>query len=169
MTREECILLGTIAKTYGVRGELIIRTANPSFDLKQDWESLFLQIDGILVPFFISGLRKFKPGEWIVKFDWYEEKSKAEKLVGYQVFVQEEWMDVEEDEFYMDELAGFRFQDTTSSKSGQVTGFMDIPDNPLFEVEVEGASKMVPAREEFILEIDTVNRTITFQLPEDLI
>ena len=169
MTREDCILLGTIAKTHGVRGELIIRTANDSFDLKQDWESLFLQIEGILVPFFISTLRPFKSDEWVVKFDWYEDKTKAEKLCGLPVWVQKDLMDPVEEEVFLDELIGFVFTDQASGKTGHIADFVDIPDNPNFEVEIDGKKNLVPAREEFILEVNTKKKTILFELPEGLI
>lgn len=169
MTGEDCILLGTIAKTHGVRGELIIRTANNSFDLEQDWESLFLQIEGILVPFFISTLRPFKSDEWVVKFDWYEDKTQAEKLCGLPVWIQKELMAPVEEEVFLDELIGFRFTDKTTGKIGQIADFIDIPDNPVFEVEIKGKKNLVPAREEFILEVNTNKKTIRFELPEGLI
>ena len=75
MTREDCLLLGTIGKTRGVRGELVLRVKNPAFEPDENWESLFLQIDGILVPFFISDLHAINPDEWMVRFDDYESKN----------------------------------------------------------------------------------------------
>lgn len=173
MTREDCILLGSIAKTHGVRGELIIRTASNSFDLEQDWESIFLQIEGILVPFFISGLRPFKSDEWVVKFDWYEDKTEADKLVGYPVWVQRELMAEaevgEEEEVFLDELVGYAFIDIASGKKGIISEYLDIPDNPLFEVKIGNEKKLVPAREELIVDVNSTKREIDFELPEGLI
>ena len=169
MSRVDHTFLGTIAKTHGVRGELIIRTANPSYDLNKDWESIFLQIDGILVPFFISSLRSFKPGEWVIKLDWYEDRTQAKRLVGYTVWVPFEWLKPIEEELFMDELTGFKVIDTTSGQKGRITGFMDIPDNPVFELEINKEKVLIPAREEFILEVDPRKKTITFELPDGLI
>jgi 16S rRNA processing protein RimM len=169
MSRDNHTFLGTIAKIHGVRGELIIRTANPSYDLKEDWESIFLQIEGILVPFFISYLRSFKPGEWILKVDWYEDRTQAERLVGYTVWVPIDWLEPVETELFMDELLGFQITDTTSGQKGSITDFMDIPDNPVFEVEINKEKVLIPAREEFILEVNTKDKRITFRLPEGLI
>ena len=165
---DDYILLGAIAKTHGVRGELIIRTANPSFELNENWESIFLRIDGILVPFFISALKFFKPGEWILKLDWYDDRSQAEKLVGLGVWVEREKLPEPEGEIFLDELIDFEFHDATTGRSGRITGFMDIPDNPVFEVSLETKTILVPAREELILEVDAENRKIIFQLPEGL-
>ncbi len=169
MARDENTLLGTVAKTHGVRGDLIIRTTDPSFDLKEDWESIFLQIDGIMVPFFISFLRPFKSGEWVVKLDWYDNKTEAEKLMGYQVWAPVKQMKPSDDELYMDELIGFRMVDKLSGHEGIITEFVDIPENPVFEVEIDKEKILIPARDEFILEVDTTQRIITFELPEGLI
>ncbi len=167
MTREDCILLGTIAKTHGVRGELIIRTANDSFDLEQDWESIFLQIEGILVPFFIVAMRAFKSDEWVVKFDWYEDKTKADKLVGLPVWVSKELMETPEEEVFLDDLIGFKFNDKTSGGTGHIVDYMDIPDNPLFEVEIDGEKNLVPAREEFILSVNPSEKKLALSFRKD--
>jgi 16S rRNA processing protein RimM len=170
MTRDDHILLGTIAKTHGVRGELILRTTDPSLDLKEDRESIFLRIDGIMVPFFISSVRAFKAGEWILKLDWYETLERAESLVGYTVWISAERMEaVEDGGLSPDELVGFEFLDKNSGESGIIVDFMDIPDNPVFELESGGNRKLVPAREEFILEADPEKRLIVFKLPGGLI
>ena len=169
MTRDDCILLGTIAKTHGVRGELIIRTADRDFDLNENRESIFLLIDGILVPFFISSLRPFKPGEWILKLDWYEDRDKAEKLGGYQVWIRRDSMKSSNGEIYLDELSGYEFRDAKSGQKGIILGFMDIPDNPVFEIETGGQKKLVPARDEMILEVNPQKRLILFEFPEGLI
>ena len=169
MARENHILLGTIAKTHGVRGELIIRTTDPSFDLKEDWESIFLKIDGILVPFFISSLKEFKSGEWILKLDWYKNKNEAESLCGYQVWIPSDRMQTPEGEMYLDELIGYEFTDTGSGQTGTITDFMDIPGNPVFEAEISGSRIFIPAREELLSEVDAEKRQCILDLPEGLI
>jgi 16S rRNA processing protein RimM len=170
MTRDDLILLGTIAKTHGVRGELILRTTDPSIDLKEEWESIFLRIDGMMVPFFISSLRATRTGEWILRLDWYETLSRAETLVGYTAWISAKWMEAaDEGGLYPDELVGYEFLDKNSGIKGTIVDFMDIPGNPVFELESGGNRKLVPAREEFILEADPEKRRIVFKLPGGLI
>jgi 16S rRNA processing protein RimM len=161
--------IGTIAKTYGVKGELIIRTSDPSYDLKEDWESIFLQIEGILVPFFISSLRPFKQDEWVVKFDWYDDKSQAEKLMGYPVFIPSADPEYVDNNLYFDQLLGFRFEDLSSGKSGIIKDYLEIQDNPLFEVLIDGEEHLIPAQDDLIESIDPDDQSIKFRLPEELI
>lgn len=168
MTRDKCLLLGTISKTHGVRGELTIRISDPSFEPDENWESLFLQIDGILVPFFISSLYAPKADEWIICFDDYDNKDIAQSFLGCPVWIQKEYMVKVGEEIYMDELAGYVLINLSSGKQGLITDFLDIPGNPVFEVTIEGEKVLVPAQDELIEEIDQENQQLIMQLPEGI-
>lgn len=169
MTRDKCLLLGTISKTHGVRGELIIRITNPSFEPDENWESLFLQIDGILVPFFISSLYAPKVDEWIICFEDYDNKDIAQNFVGLSVWIQKDFLAKVEEEIFMDELAGYVIINLSTGKQGLITDFMDIPGNPVFEVTIEGKKVLVPAQDELIEEIDIENQQLMVQLPEGIL
>lgn len=168
MTREDCLLLGTIGKTRGVRGELVLRVKNPTFEPDENWESLFLQIDGILVPFFISALHAINPDEWIVSFDDYESKEKAVHFVGSDVWIHKDLLQADEDVFGLDELEGFCLTNVRTGRVGQITGFIDISGNPLFEVSMEGEKLMVPAQDELVEDLDREHRKLLMNLPEGM-
>ena len=162
------MLLGTISKTHGVRGELIIRIVDPSFEPDENWESLFLQIDGILVPFFISSLHAPKADEWFICFDDYDNKDSAQNLVGSPVWIQKDFMAKVEEEIYMDELTGYVIINVTTGRQGLIADFMDIPGNPVFEVFLEGEKVLVPAQDDLIEEIDQENQRLIMRLPEGI-
>lgn len=169
MTREDCMLLGTISKTHGVRGELIIRIADPSYEPDENWESLFLQIDGILVPFFISSLYVSKADEWFILFDDYDNKDSVQNLVGQQVWINKDLLARVEEEIYLDELTGYTLINVRTGKQGSITDFMDIPGNPVFEVSFEGDKVLVPAQDDLIEEIDPENQKLIMRLPEGIL
>ena len=123
MTREDCLLLGTIGKTHGVRGELVLRVKNPTFEPDENWESLFLQIDGILVPFFISTLHPLNQDEWIIGFDDYQSKEKVAPFIGSEVWIHKDYIEAENEPFLLDELVGFHLTNVTTGRVGQITGF----------------------------------------------
>ena len=168
MTREDCLLLGTIRKTHGIRGELVLRVKNPAFEPDENWESLFLQIDGILVPFFISVLHPINPDEWIVSFDDYESKEKAIHFAGCAVWILRDLFMSENETFLPDELEGYSLTNVRTGRVGQITGFIDIPDNPLFEVSMEGEKLMVPAQDEWVEELDREHRRLLMNLPDGM-
>jgi 16S rRNA processing protein RimM len=168
MTRDNCLLLGTISKTHGVRGELIIRIASPDFEPDENWESLFLQIDGILVPFFIASLHAPKAEEWIICFDDYKDKDSAQQLVGLPVWIEKEFLAKAGEVLYLDELTGYTLINLTTGKHGLINDFMDIPGNPVFEVRLTHEKVLVPAQDALIEEIDQENQKLLMRLPEGI-
>ena len=89
-------------------------------------------------------------------------------MVGYPVWIQKDWIDSLEEEVYLDELIGFNFIDTKSGQRGIIVDFIDIPENPVFELKIGREKRLVPAREEMILEVDAKNRQISMELPDGL-
>lgn len=168
MTREDCILLGTIVKTRGVRGELILRIKAPTFKPDENWESLFLQIDGLLVPFFILSVNAINAEEWIICFEDYEHKDQVQRFVGSPVWICKDLVETITDELFLEELGGYLLTNVRTGKAGVITGFMDIPGNPLFEVSFQGQKLLIPAQDELVEGIDMENKRLSMNLPEGM-
>ncbi len=169
MTRDECILLGSITKTHGIRGELILRTADPSTEPEKQWEYLFIEIDGIMVPFFISRLHRLRNGEWAIQFDGITDRSQAESITGHTVWTYKDDADVQPDGISFKQLEGHTLYDDTSGKSGIIKEFLDIPGNPVLNTLIEGKEMLVPVQEKFIVKVDEAEKKIRMQLPPGLI
>jgi 16S rRNA processing protein RimM len=169
MTRDECMLLGSITKTHGVHGELILRTKESSFEPDEKWESLFLEIDGIMVPFFISEIHKLREGEWVLGFDDIADKSMAESLTGHYAWILRDLFTSTPDTISPEQLVGFTVHDKASGKSGRIREFVDIPGNPVFEAVIDGQDHIFPARDEFILDLNMEKKSIIMNLPKGLV
>jgi len=52
---------------------------------------------------------------------------------------------------------------------GEITDFMDIPNNPCVEVETENGAVILPLHEDLILSVDPENQEIIMQIPEGLL
>jgi 16S rRNA processing protein RimM len=68
MTIKDCFYLGKIAKLHGFKGEvsLFLDVTNPS-DYK-DLESVYIDVDGVLTPFFIESVKLKNKNFIAVKF-----------------------------------------------------------------------------------------------------
>jgi len=53
MNKQDFLEIGSIIKTHGIHGELILEAKNPDL-FENIKESVLLEIDGLLVPFFIA-------------------------------------------------------------------------------------------------------------------
>jgi ribosomal 30S subunit maturation factor RimM len=52
---------------------------------------------------------------------------------------------------------------------GEITDFLDIPNNPCIEVETENGAIMIPLHEDLILSVDPEYQEIIMQIPAGLI
>ena len=52
---------------------------------------------------------------------------------------------------------------------GEITNFIDIPNNPCIEVETKNGAVMIPLHEDLILSVDPENLEIVMQVPAGLL
>ena len=80
--------------------------------------------------------------------------------------------DFTDDEVYLEELEGYAAVISEEGRpeiTGTITDFIDSEMNPLFRIESAGREILIPASGDFIHEIDTATRTVTFCLPSGLL
>ena len=83
--RDDVYKIGTIGKSHGVKGEVSLYFDDDVFD-RVDADYLFLDIDGILVPFFFEEYR-FRSNETaLVKFEGIDTQEQARNITGCGVF-----------------------------------------------------------------------------------
>ena len=68
MTQENCFLLGYILRTHGTAGNVVIFLDVDYPENYEDLESVFVEIKGDLVPYFIQDLNLQKQANAIVSF-----------------------------------------------------------------------------------------------------
>lgn len=161
------IAVGRIGRLFGTDGGVMI-TLYASFpDNFQNEEPLFVIIDKLAVPIFCSHFERRGQSGAVVHFDDIDTQRRAEEfLVGREIFIQE-GDEVEDDEFYMEDLIGFTA--IVGKRRGEISDYYDSEANPLFEITLDGKEHLIPAQEEFIAQIDFDNRKIKFILPEGLL
>ena len=130
-------------------------------------EPLFIRVDELAVPLFCSSFERRGQSSAVINFDDIDTERRAEEwLVGREIFV-EEMKSEEDDEFYMEDLIGFKA--IVGKQRGEVIDYYDSDANPLFEITIGEKQHLIPAQEEFIAHIDFDKRSIKFVLPEGLL
>ena len=169
--QEEVYKIGKIGKPHGVKGELTLFFDDDVFD-RVEAEYLVLNIDGILVPFYMDEWR-FKTGETaLVKFTDIDTKEDAGELTGCEVYFPKHLSDRGDDELTWDEIKGFTIVDSNrgDAEIGIVAAVDESTVNVLFEVETpDGNMILVPANEDIIRKVDPKSRRITVGLPDGLL
>ena len=162
--REEVYKIGRLGKTHGVRGEISFLLDDDVFD-RTDADYLILDIDGILVPFFIEEYRFKTDSNALMKFDGIDTQERARELTGCDVYFPRTLAD-EDEAVSWAELVGYDLIDSNSGKAiGEIAAIDDTTINILFEL-TDG--KLIPASEELIQQIDTKRHQIEINLPEGI-
>lgn len=161
------IAVGRIGRLFGTDGGVMV-TLYASFpDNFQNKEPLFVIIDKLAVPIFCSHFERRGQSGAVIHFDDIDTQRRAEEfLVGREIFIEES-EEVEDDEFYMEDLIGFTA--IVGKRHGEISDYYDSEANPLFEITLDGKEHLIPAQEEFIAQIDFEKRKIKFILPEGLL
>ena len=163
--REEVYKIGRLGKTHGVRGEISFLLDDDVFD-RTDADYLILDIDGILVPFFIEEYRFKTDSNALMKFDGIDTQERARELTGCDVYFPRTLAD-EDEAVSWAELVGYDLIDSNSGKAiGEIAAIDDTTINILFEL-TDG--KLTPASEELIQQIDTKRHQIEINLPEGIL
>ena len=168
--KNNCVKIGYIHKPHGIHGELVVRFQEQYYETLEEYPTLLLEIDNLLVPYYISeeGLR-FKSGESvIVQFDWVDSDKKAKQLCGLSVFASLDDLIVSDDEMAPHELIGYQLYDVTLGLIGEINDVHDYSGNLLLLVEYNGKEALVPLNEDLIVRLDEDHREIELQIPEGI-
>lgn len=171
---EEIIPAGVFNKTHGIKGEL---SATFGHDVEPDTlRCLFVDMDGIPVPFFIESSRPRTADTWLVTLDGIDSEEKARLFVGKQFGIhaddlpEPEELDPDADGFYASDLIGFSISDSTLGELGEITDVNDQTENVLFVVTgSDGNEILIPVADEFIDSIDTPARIIHTSIPAEIV
>lgn len=162
------IPVARINKKFGAEGEVMLSLyADFPEDFDPATDALLAQIDGLTVPLYCDRFERRGRTGALVQFADLETERRVEELLGKELCMEELAEERAEDEFYLEDLIGFKAH--CGELQGEITDFYDSDANPLFELELEGRTVLVPAVEEFIAQIDFEGREIKFVLPEGLL
>lgn len=135
------------------------------FDLQT--EPLFVEIDSLYVPLWCQSIDYRGQKGATIHFEDFDTPRRSEELVGKELYMATNDTDEDSDEFYMEDLIGFRVE--CGKLRGEITDYYDSEANPLFEITLDGKEHLIPAQEEFIANIDFEKRKIKFVLPDGLL
>ena len=164
--QEEVYRIGRLGKTHGVRGELSLQFDDDIFD-RVDADYLVLELDGILVPFFIEEYRFRSDTVALMKFEDVDTQQRANELTGCDVYFPRALAANDEGDVSLSLLVGFDLVEANGGTTiGRIAAIDDTTANLLFELE-DGC--LIPANDDLIRDIDTKRKTIKMEIPEGLL
>jgi 16S rRNA processing protein RimM len=164
--KEEVYKIGRLGKAHGVKGEVSLQFDDDIFD-RVDADYLVLDIDGILVPFFMEEYRFRNDSVCLVKFCDIDTQQQASELTGCDVYFPRALADEADTVPSLSSLVGFQIVDVKANQAvGRIAAIDDQTANILFELE---DGRLIPANDDLITDIDMSKQQITMTIPDGLL
>lgn len=168
--KEEVFPIGKLYKPHGIHGEIQFGFTSDVFDRTQSpyW---VLEMDGILVPFFVESWRFRSEETALVRLEGvsneFQAKDLFHKVVYYPVKFADEANEEEPDGW--SSFIGFKVFEAQAGYLGEVAEVDESTMNILFKIDNEGIEILMPVAEEFFTEINPKKREMHVKLPEGLL
>ena len=167
--KEEVYKIGLFNKPHGSHGEISFTFTDDIFD-RVEADYLICMLDAILVPFFMEEYRFRSDTSALVKLEGIDSAERARMFTNVEVyFPAKHAEDAGPDELSWDFFVGFRMEEVHHGNLGEVTEVDNSTINTLFIVDHKGEELLIPAQEDFIVDIDQKHKVITVDLPEGLL
>ncbi len=170
MRKEDCFYLGKIAKKFSFKGEVLIYLDTDEPELYEDMESIFVEFNKNLIPFFIENSSLHKNDFLRVKFEDVDNEEQADEIINCEVYLPISMLPkLEGNKFYFHEVIGFEIEDKRLGVFGKIVSINDSSAQPLFEVVNGSVEILVPMIDQFLVKIDRENKKVVMDLPEGLV
>lgn len=170
MRKEDCFYLGKIAKKFSFKGEVLVYLDTDEPELYENMESVFVEFNKNLIPFFIENSALHKNDFLRVKFEDVDSEEEADKLIGCEIHLPLNMLPkLSGNKFYFHEVIGFEIEDKRLGPVGIIQSINDTTAQPLFEVLKNDVEILIPMIDHFLVEVNRKDKKIVMDLPEGLI
>ncbi len=170
MRKQDCFYLGKIAKKFSFKGEVLVYLDTDEPELYENLESVFVDYNGQLVPFFIEAAFLHKNDFLRVKFEDSESEEDADRLIGSELYLPLDLLPkLEGNKFYYHEVIGFEVVDAAQGPIGTLVRINDSNYQALFEIDSNGIEVLVPMIDQFIEKVDRENKKLILNIPAGLV
>lgn len=172
MINEKIKYIGKIVKKQGFRGYMLVAVAHDFAHDLYPPEIVFVETDGLPVPFFPEekgGFKFIAENTIRIKLDGYDNEQSIEKLIGGRIAVPESCIVADRTPVNMQEVVDYVVVDSNIGIIGKVEGVVDIPGNVLLQINSTADNEiLLPYNEDIIIEIDDDKKEIQIETPDGL-
>lgn len=169
MIAEKLRLIGKIAKLHGFEGDALIYFDETYLKKISKAEWVFLTIDGLPVPFFISKLDLRSDSTAIIRLTDIDSAEDMEKLLGCEFAIIETGKGRKSSNLSQANISGYSVIDENAGEIGKAASVLNFNDNMVLQVIKGNKEILVPVAEEIIINVDDSKKIISVCLPEGLL
>lgn len=160
--------MGTITKKHGYKGELNLHLDTDEPEMYNNLESIFVENSGLLVPFFLKKAKTHKGNNLRIILEDFDN---PESLIGRNAYLPLSTLPkLSGNKFYFHEVLGFNIISEEGNNIGEIVFVRDTSSQDLFEVKnSKGQEILIPVIDEWIVDVNRSDSTITMNLPDGLL
>jgi 16S rRNA processing protein RimM len=149
------LVVGKITKPQGLKGEVRMHYyGNDPDALKHVKNARLIKSDGSAVDLLLERIRVNK-NTFILKFKGIDHIDDTEDLLGSLVHINRaELTELEENEYYWEDLLGMRVYDETGELIGEIRNIFETGSNDVYVVKHRGKEILIPAIMDVIKKVD---------------
>ncbi|BCA80548.1 ribosome maturation factor RimM [Desulfuromonas sp. AOP6] len=166
---KEFLLVGTVAGTHGLRGDLKVRPLAGLCPLSAD-KMVLLRVADREPEAHIPARVASHKGGYLLRLQGLEHIDSVQRLIGAEVLMRRQDVpEPEPDEFYWGEVQGFVVRDVSLGELGTLDDTFSTAAHDIFVVNGSYGEVLIPVVEAFLVEVDRVQKCIVVDLPEGLV
>ena len=166
---EDYFYLGKITKRFGLIGELVVYLDTDEPEKYHKLESVFLDIDGEPIPFFIKEIKVKARNQLIVLFHDIDDKA-SPHYVNTDLYLPLSALPVlDGNKFYYHEIKGFSVIDAMHGDIGVCQTVLDNSPQAVMQIANPKGEILVPIVDAFIKNVNRNTRTIEVETPQGLV
>jgi len=163
------ILLGRITKISGYEGAVAVKLERTFTENIPRLESVFLEIEGRPVPFFISEYEYSGADILKLKFEGYESIEKITEFTGCNIYLTSAPKESNQTD-EPDNLIGYAVKINNDKFLGTITDVIKNTGQWLLVItSPEKKEILIPLHEDFIVNLDDNNKSLEVDIPDGLI
>ncbi|MGK7389577.1 MAG: ribosome maturation factor RimM [Candidatus Cyclobacteriaceae bacterium M2_1C_046] len=169
MNIDACFELGYVIKKHGLKGGVSIYIDADEPENYINLESVFVEIDQKLIPFFIEEFSLLGDKAY-VKFEDIDSVEEAEELKGSRLFLPLEALPpLEGNQFYYHEIIGYKVNEQDAGDIGVVKDVFETTAQDLLFVDHNGKEILIPIDDDIIIKVEHTEKMLYVSLPEGLL
>ncbi|HCN11043.1 MAG TPA: 16S rRNA processing protein RimM [Chryseobacterium sp.] len=168
MKKEDCYFLGKITRRHGLQGNVFLKLDTDQPEMYNKLDSIFIEINGLLVPFFVAK-QSWSKGDMLIISYKNSTEALVDQTIGRDVFMPLSTLPkLTGNKFYYHEVIGFEIREEDGKTCGNIVSINDQTAQHYFILDLAGKEIIIPIIKDWILELNREEKYLKMQLPEGL-
>lgn len=171
LTFSDLTQVGVLGRKHGTRGEVRVMLSQNIIDAEDDIpDCLFIEIDGLPVPYFVSEWKERGIDALVIKFDDIDSDREVSSLTGCKVYAQTSDLEAAGIVDSTQKLRGYKLINEHREPIGVVDYIDDLGTHQLIYITTaQQREVIVPFHEDLILDLDEEKHMLQMTIPEGLL